>query len=390
MDRGDLILDAIRKLYDAVLEPDAWKKSLPAVVSMVGGDSTLFLEQDLRTGRVTSASGCGHAPEIHAAFAPACEAGMLAPWMDTLQPGIARRSSAVMSDKDFARSDFYNETVRPTGTFHSATAALDCAATHRGFIAVGRRRGSDDFDSESIETLQVFVPHLATALRVRHQFDEGESRTHSAYAMLDRLDIGIVLTDASARPQFANARAEAMAAEADGFGLGARGVAAALPAETRALRRLIAAAATIATKSTQSDTADTIVRSATSAMQTTLALSRPSLRPPLTAFVMPLSDARFEGTRAASHQVAVFLIEPGRPPDIDGRALAETYGLAPREVQVATLLAQGRSPAQIASKLGIGLGTVREHLKRALAKTETHRQANLVQLLLSAFVTPVR
>lgn len=390
MDRGDFILDAIRKLYDAVLEPDAWKKSLPAVVSMVGGDSTLFLEQDLRTGRVSSASGCGHAPEIHAAFAPACEAGMLAPWMDRPGPGIARRSSAVMCDADFARSDFYNETVRPTGTFHSATAALDYAATHRGFIAVGRRLGSDDFDSESIETLQVFVPHLVTALRVRHQFDEGEARARSAYAMLDRLDIGIVLTDASARPQFANARAEAIAAEADGFGLGARGVAAALPSETRALRRTIAAAATITTKLTQSDTTGTIVQSATSAMQTTLPLSRPSLRPPLTAFVMPLSDARFEGTGGAASQVAVFLIEPGRPPDINARALAETYRLAPREVQVATLLAQGRSPAQIASKLGIGLGTVREHLKRALAKTETHRQANLVQLLLSAFVNPVR
>src|SRR6478735_3992793 len=144
MDRGDLILEAIRKLYDVVLEPDAWKKSLPTVVSMVGGDSTLFLEQALRTGRVKSATGCGQAPEIHAAFAPACEAGMLAPWMDTLGSGIARRSSAVMSDSDFARSDFYNKTVRPTGTFHSATAALDYAANHRGFIAVGRRLGTDD------------------------------------------------------------------------------------------------------------------------------------------------------------------------------------------------------------------------------------------------------
>lgn len=390
MDRGDLLLDAIRKLYDAVLEPDAWRTSLPALVATVGGDSTLFLDQDLRTGRVASVSGWGHAPEIHAAFAPACEAGLMAPWMDAPGRGIARPSSAVMSDTDFARSDFYNQTVRPTGTFHSATATLGYAASHRGFIAVGRRLGSDDFDAESIETLQVLVPHLVTALRVRHQVDAGEARTHSAYAMLDRLDIGIVLADAAARPQFANARAEAMAAEADGFALDPRGLAAALPAETRALRRAIAAAATIAATPAQSDTADTIVRSATSAVQTTLPLSRPSLRPPLTAFVMPLSDARFEGTRAASHQVAVFLIEPSRPPGIDGRALAETYRLAPREVQVATLLAQGRSPAQIASKLGIGLGTVREHLKRALAKTATHRQANLVHLLLSAFVNPIR
>lgn len=388
MDRGELILEAIRKLYDVVLEPDAWEKALPAVVSSVGGDSTLFLDQDLSTGRVKSATGCGLASELHAAFAPACEAGMLAPWMDTLGSGIARRSSAVMPDRVFARSDFYNKTVRPTGTFHSATAALDYTANHRGFIAVGRRLGSDDYEPQSIEILQVLVPHLATALRVRHRFDEAELHTRNAYAMLDRLDVGIVLTDASARPRFANARAEAIAAEADGFRLSSRGIAAALPAETRALRRTISAAATVTTRLTQSDTTDTIVRSATSAIQTTLPLSRPSLRPPLTAFVMPLSDARLEETRG--DQIAVFLIEPDRPPEINTRALAETYRLAPREVQVATLLAQGRSPAQIACKLGIGLGTVREHLKRVLAKTETHRQANLVRLLLRAFVRPVR
>ncbi|MGI6855482.1 helix-turn-helix transcriptional regulator [Mesorhizobium sp. 1B3] len=365
-------------------------KILPTVVSTVGGNSTLFLDQDLRTGCVKSATGCGLAPELHAAFAPACEAGMLAPWMDNLGSGIARRSSAVISDRAFASSDFYEKTVRPTGTFHSATAALDYAASHRGFIAIGRRLGSDDYDSQSIEVLQVLVPHLVTALRVRHQLGDAELQTRSAYAMLDRLDAGIVLTDASARPRFVNARAGAIAAEGDGFCLGSRGIAAALPTETRALRRAIAAAATITTKLTQSDTTDTIVQSATSAMQTTLPLSRPSLRPPLTAFVMPLSEAMLEGTTGALSQVAVFLIEPDRPPEIDTRALGETYRLAPREIQVATLLAQGRTLAEIACQLGIGLGTVREHLKRVLAKTETRRQANLVRLLLRAFVKPVR
>ena len=147
---------------------------------------------------------------------------MLAPWMDTLGSGIARRSSAVMSDSRFARSDFYNKTVRPTGTFHSATAALDYAANYRGFIAVGRRLGTDDFDSKSIETLQVLVPHLVTALRVRHQLDEGELHARSVYAMLDRLDVGIVLTDVSARPRFANARAEAIAAETGTYSVSAR------------------------------------------------------------------------------------------------------------------------------------------------------------------------
>jgi DNA-binding CsgD family transcriptional regulator len=390
MDRGNIILNAVRRLYEVVLEPDGLEKALPTVVAAVGGDGMILLGQDLRTERVEFTASSGFGPKVVAAKATACEAAMMAPWLNALQFSIALPSSAVVQDRDFVRSEFYNESVRATGTFYAALAAPRYTPHHRSFAAICRVLGSDDFNVESIRTLRVLVPHLVTALRVRHQVGEAKLHARGAYAVLNRLQVGIVLTDAAARPRFVNARAEAIAAEADGLYLSSRGIMAALPAETRALQRAIAVAATITTKLSQSDTTDTIVRSATSAAETRVHLSRPSLRPPLTAIAVPLSDDSPDGTWGAPHQVAVFLIEPDRPPEIDTRALAETYRLAPREVQVAALLAQGHSPGQIAGKIGIGLGTVREHLKRALAKTETHRQANLVRLLLSGFVKPVR
>ncbi|MDX8516319.1 helix-turn-helix transcriptional regulator [Mesorhizobium captivum] len=387
MERGAIILEAVRKLYDAIVEPDGWESAWRLVITAVGGHETMiFLGQDLRTGSVEFAASCGLAPEVVAAFAPAFEAGRMAPWLNALRCNVALPSSAVMPDRDFVRSEFYNESVRATGGFYAVLAAPRYTPHHRGFTAICRPLGSDDYDSENVETLQVLVPHLATALRVRQHVCELDRRAWDAYAVLDRLDVGIVLIDAAQRPRFVNARAEAIAAKADGFCLSSHGtITAARSDETHALQRAIAAAATIASKVSQSDTTDTIVRSATSAMEATLHLSRPSLRPPLTAIVVPLS----EETWGVPHSVALFLIEPDRPPEINSRALAETYGLAPREVEVAMLLAQGHDPAQIAGKLEIGLGTAREHLKRVLDKTETHRQANLVRLLLREFQKPV-
>jgi len=50
MDRSDLLLDALRKLCAAVLEPDAWqRKALPAPVAPVGGGSRMDLFEDVST-----------------------------------------------------------------------------------------------------------------------------------------------------------------------------------------------------------------------------------------------------------------------------------------------------------------------------------------------------
>jgi hypothetical protein len=89
--------------------------------------------------------------------------------------------------------------------------------------AIGQRGPAKTFTA-----LEGLVPHLVTALRVRQQFGDVELRARTAYAVLDQLDVGVVLTDTSARPWFVNARAEAIAAEADGFRLGSQGIMAGL------------------------------------------------------------------------------------------------------------------------------------------------------------------
>nr|WP_246343383.1 helix-turn-helix transcriptional regulator [Sphingobium jiangsuense] len=77
--------------------------------------------------------------------------------------------------------------------------------------------------------------------------------------------------------------------------------------------------------------------------------------------------------------VLVFIRDPEAP--IAAARLRELFGLTRTEGAVAAALGRGAPLENIAASMGIGLATVRSHLKRILAKTGTHRQAEAVALL---------
>jgi DNA-binding CsgD family transcriptional regulator len=70
--------------------------------------------------------------------------------------------------------------------------------------------------------------------------------------------------------------------------------------------------------------------------------------------------------------------KPGPPAAI----LARTFRLTPAEAKLACVIARGASPGIAARELKISRETARNQLKSVFAKTETHRQSELVALLL--------
>jgi DNA-binding CsgD family transcriptional regulator len=71
-----------------------------------------------------------------------------------------------------------------------------------------------------------------------------------------------------------------------------------------------------------------------------------------------------------------------RPQAPDGAMLARAFGLTPAEARLCMELAEGLTVAQAADRLGLARETVRHRLKTVFYKTDTHRQAELVALLL--------
>ena len=69
----------------------------------------------------------------------------------------------------------------------------------------------------------------------------------------------------------------------------------------------------------------------------------------------------------------------GPPP---AAILAKTFRLTPAEAKLACVIARGASPEIAAGELKISRETARNQLKSVFAKTDTHRQSELVALLL--------
>lgn len=62
--------------------------------------------------------------------------------------------------------------------------------------------------------------------------------------------------------------------------------------------------------------------------------------------------------------------------------LAKAFSLTPAEAKLATIIARGAGPDVAAAELNISRETARHRLKSIFAKTATHRQGELVALLL--------
>ena len=98
-----------------------------------------------------------------------------------------------------------------------------------------------------------------------------------------------------------------------------------------------------------------------------------------------------EQVRAAEQRGAAMSLATGAeyslvltedPGPREGPAAPGLGGLSARERELVTLVAQGRTDAQIAGQLYISIRTVRSHLDRIRDKTGCRRRADLTRLAL--------
>lgn len=101
----------------------------------------------------------------------------------------------------------------------------------------------------------------------------------------------------------------------------------------------------------------------------------------------PLSDLAidshlsFVSAAPTSHLVLISLARRREDSASLVSLLMTNFGLTRREAEMSSALATGASVAEIAEKLSITRNTARTHLKSIMAKTDTHRQSELVRLL---------
>ena len=93
-------------------------------------------------------------------------------------------------------------------------------------------------------------------------------------------------------------------------------------------------------------------------------------------------DVPFLSARGSEAQAMVFVSEEPPSPEDSLDRLAKRYRLTHAEIELVQVLCAGHSLAEAAAERRLAVETVRSQLKSVFAKTETHRQAELVRLVL--------
>ncbi|HMR33162.1 MAG TPA: helix-turn-helix transcriptional regulator [Geminicoccaceae bacterium] len=354
----------IELLYAAALDGD-WTVPVRALASLFGSRPVGLIQYDSRTRRTREAALAGIEPPYQETFGAVATRRDLDPaWVSI----VARSAAAIpiidryAADPELSHTELYQEWLRPQGIHDALEVATFAPPRTVALLSVARPAGAAEFDGDAILAMRALQPHLSRALQIRQRLAGAKLERQRMLDALDRIEHGVLLVDADARILHGNRTAQALLRQGDGLMARDGTLDCARAADGTALRRLVGAAAT-----------GTIVG------DDVLAVRR-ATGPPLSLVVAPL-----RGDDGWSREPAAMVIVTDREPSrADGAAeLARRHGLTPAEARAALSLLEGGGLPAVADRLGVRLSTVRTLVQRAFAKTGTHRQSELVRLIIA-------
>jgi DNA-binding CsgD family transcriptional regulator/PAS domain-containing protein len=364
------MLDLLAQLYDAVLEPERFPAVMQETISHLRLRGLFFAGFNPSAGLVFHFLE-GVPEPTRATFL----ARFLRPEHNPFARVLLGRApldlvttEEVTSQVALPETDFYRELLEPSGLHEFIGAILLQDAELVSPFNAFRSRDDRRFDATDRARLQSLLPHYRRAAQLLWRFSALKNEQRAGQDVLDRLPYGVFLLDGAGRVTACNRAAEEILRRRDGLALMEGKLQATRPDDCAALDRMVAdAALTGCHKGLGSGGALTVERAAEKPRYEVL-VSPCGAAPLLPAFGRPTA-------------AVVFVTDRDRPNEPDPALLRRMYGLTPTEAKVACGIATGNTPAEVARALGVGLNTVRTHLYRALAKTGTERQADLVRLL---------
>jgi DNA-binding CsgD family transcriptional regulator len=362
----------VDRIYDAALAPERWEAFLEALSKELRAANLHLVFSAPISGDRGVVASVGMDERYRDAYRSHFHS--LNPWLPYYGPeaveGEIFLGDAALPEAEVVRTEFYNDWMRPQRLAHPFAARLRNSSPGDPVsdLACYREEGSGPFDRESLDLVRRLIPHLQRALVIHARLGGAEMRAGAVEEALDRISGGLILLDEQGAPITINRTAEGILAMDDGLALDREGPRASTAKQTGELRRLLAEAAKTGTG--WGVDAGAVVR-----------LARPSGRSPLEAVVAPL---RRESSPLLDRRAtcAIFLTDPAARGDAPPAQLRQQYGLTEMEAEVASRLVRGMDLTEIGNDLGITIHTVRGHLKRLFAKTDTHRQTELLRMLL--------
>lgn len=367
----DRLSSVIGSIYDAALEPSRWTGVLPSIAAIFDSQQVALnvLDGNARTVQFIAAHGLGDDDfALFREFAANTDAPI---WYQTAPVDRPSLRSAISNNRDFSRSAYYNEVIRPSGSFYALLAPVMRSQQNHVDLFVARETGRDDYSAEHLETMQMLVPHVRRAVDLSRKLVTGQSLL-SAFS---HLPFGVIFVDPQLRVIDMNAAAEAVVMKPRTAVCVRSGELSITDARSHAeLQRLVMDACRLRDGLTPGAGGDIMIRAdRNNRADVDIVLS---IAPLMAADApgIPFEPCAVIFMREISLELPAGFTEQVRT----------LFDLAPKEASLAASLASGRTLKQAADDNRIQISTARSYLEKIFQKTGARQQSQLVAILKSA------
>lgn len=352
--------ELVGRIYECALAPELWPQVLSDICDGVGARMGWIAMHQPKLVRSSYPVEVGTDPAWQQRLAQ--EFVGMSPFMGIVhhvRVGEVWSVADVIDYDHFREGRFYREWSQPQGVDDTIMGVL--AKTPDAFTWLGMCLPAPATSAHK-DLVGQLLPHIERTLCISEILEFRAAQSADLLAAVSTLPTGIVLVDSSLAVRGANPAAEALMAETGALSVrNGRLVA----ARGEAGERLTAALAACA--GSRLDAAGVSVLFPSDEGRTDLLVQ-----------LSPLPRPRVNAVGEAV--AALFLSAPSEPKVAPMEAFVHRYGLTPAETRVLLAMLDGKTPRRIAEAAGVALPTVRTHLSRLYAKTETARQADLVGL----------
>ncbi len=279
--------------------------------------------------------------------------------------GLIHGGQALAARK--THSEFENDFMRPYHVDDGLFTRLTVGTTPASFLAVAPR-GREPFDTaERVKFVSALTRHLEQALRTQDRVAELGSAATNITEVIDALRHGLVIVGPRRGVVHLNAAAEQILKGGDGLCIRSGTIEATRTSTNEQLQVSIMGA--LVEHRSGARNGDSLV------------CSRPSGKRPYVIHVLPLAATPPADPAAA--KALVLIIDPEQELEPPKTLIRRLFGLTNAEADIALRAMHGDGLKPISADLGLSRETVSTHLQHVFDKTDTHRQAELVRLLLA-------
>ncbi|HTQ33548.1 MAG TPA: LuxR C-terminal-related transcriptional regulator [Stellaceae bacterium] len=353
--------------YDAAVSADGWPGALNLLGKMFASHRVALVDRNLETMHGT-AIGMDAADRIEY-FDVWRDKNIYNTRTPVWQAGEIITGDKILPVSELLRSDYYNGFLKPRDSFHLLRISLSVEDHTHQSISLTRSQSAEAFEKSDIELATRLLPHLRRAGLITHRLQEWGGSYAGMANLLDDNPTGIVLLSSAGKVIFANRTANEMAAQADSFILRHDRLEALREVDDARLQPLIRGACGHSEISAAPRGGP-------------LRLPRKSGFRDYAVVVAPLSIAS-EAVGQRGAVACLMITDPEATARRPRSILRRIYGLTEAEARMAERVVAGERLGQAAEALGIKASTARVHLAALFRKTETHRQAELMRVLLS-------